>query len=163
MHLTCGFCRWIFFQIIWNMPDFQVYQTKHIWWFLCNLNPIDKFMQSILMNGFPPIMHSPLTKVSGAARGDSYSSWHPSARLCHSEWALKSIWSNLSVGMMMLWMAMFHLYDNTGPLMMTMLLEWYSFGMRNLSVVADMELAALYYGDLNDLVKVTFLQYYGSL
>ena len=26
-----------------------------------------------------------------------------------------------------------------------------------------MELAALYYGDLNDLVKVTFLQYYGSL
>lgn len=28
---------------------------------------------------------------------------------------------------------------------------------------ADMELAALYYGDINDLVKVTFLQYYGSL
>ena len=53
------------------------------------------------MNGFQLIMHSSLTKVSGAAREDSYSSCPPTACLCHSKWALKSIRSNLSVVMIM--------------------------------------------------------------
>ena len=38
----------------------------------------DEIVQ-VLMNGPHPIMHSSLTKVSGVARGDSYSSWPASA------------------------------------------------------------------------------------
>ena len=40
---------------------------------------VHAYTLKVLMNGPHPIMHSSLTKVSGVARGDSYSSWPASA------------------------------------------------------------------------------------
>ena len=60
----------------------QTWQICFIYIVQCTLFTLkerfDEIVQ-VLMNGPHPIMHSSLTKVSGVARGDSYSSWPASA------------------------------------------------------------------------------------